>query len=312
MADTTQVGFGRTIAMANGKGGVGKTASLTALAGMAAATGLNVLIVDLDQQGDVSDDLGLQQATDEGAALREALLSGAPVQPQPTGRENLHVVFGGVALGNLDRLFTDDTDPWQYRLGAALGSLEADYDLILIDCPPGSYVGLTMACVAARYVIIPTRPDSSSIKALRHVAHSFIEVRPMNPDLTLLGVLLFGIETTSTRIRRETRAQVTADLGGSAPVFDTVIRYAVSPARQGRERGRLPHELEEDWEHQEQHSPFWERLRNKLSGSGGADATEEMRLPPSASGLASDYAALTQEIFSAIEAEEAALRKDQP
>lgn len=305
MTGARHVGLARAIAMANGKGGVGKTSTLTGIAAMAAAAGQAVLVVDLDQQGDVTDDLGLQASTDEGAALRAALTGSQDLHPQPSGRENLDVIFGGVGLGNLDRLFLDDTQPWQYALATALAPLEANYDLVLIDCPPNSYVGLTMACVAARYVIIPTRADISSIKALRHVARSFTEVRPMNPDLTLLGVVLFGISTASTRVRREARQDVSATLGGTAPVFDTVIRYVDAPGREGRKRGRLPHELEEDWQHQQQTDPFWKQLRKRLTkpgNTGGEDA--EQRLPPSVSGLAQDYADLTQEVFTAIQTAE--------
>lgn len=292
-------GLARTVAVANGKGGVGKTSLLVGVGGLAAAAGMSVLLVDLDQQGDVSDDLGLASHTDEGSALRAALTTGAPLTPQPTGREHLSVIYGGIELGSLDRLYPDDTEPWSHRLADALAPLDPDYDLILLDCPPGSHVGLIMSCVAAKYVITPTRPDPSSIKALRHVATSFTQVRPLNPALTLLGVALFGIETTSTRIRAEVREQVTADLGGAAPVFDTVIRYAVSPAKRGRERGRLPHELETDLRTEEHQTPWWKQLRDRLSNGGGD--TPPVRLPPSASGLAEDYTALTQEIFSAIE-----------
>lgn len=296
-------GLSRTVAVANGKGGAFKTSVSSGLAGLAAAAGMRVLLVDLDQQGNLTEDLGLGESTDHGMSLFAGLTGPQVLTPQPTGREHLDIVYGGHTLKELAGLpwTTDNADDWPYRLADALAPLDQDYDLIILDCPPSTGAVLTMACVAARYVLIPTRSDTSSLRGLRAIADHFLDARPRNPNLTLLGVVLAGIGRASTRIRRETRQAVDLDLGGSAPVFQSVIRYAESPANQVRSRGRLPHELESDLQDQETSRPWWKSLRERLSGGGGADT---LRLPPTASGLAEDYATLTQEVFAAIAAHE--------
>lgn len=295
-------GLSRTVAVANGKGGAFKTSVSSGLAGLAAVAGMRVLLVDLDVQGDLTDDLGLGEDTDNGMSLFAGLTGPQVLTPRPTGREHLDIVYGGDALEDLVGLpyTTDNDDDWPYLLADALAPLDQDYDLIVLDCPPRTRAVLTMACVAARYVLIPTRPDASSRKGLRAVASHFLDARPRNPDLTLLGVVLVGISQPSTRIRRQARQQVEDDLGGSATVFRSVIRYADKPGYELRNTGRLPHELESDLKDQETSRPWWQSLRERLGG-GEADT---LRLPPSASGLAEDYATLTQEVFAAIAAHE--------
>jgi cellulose biosynthesis protein BcsQ len=195
-----------------------------------------------------------------------------------------------------------------HALANSTARVADDYDLILIDCPPGNEVLQTLALVAARYALIPTRSDASSRKGLREVARRFMAVRPHNEHLELLGVVRTGITSAGKTIRDEVRRDIEADLGGAAPVLQTYIRYAERPAKTVRDTGRLPHELEPELANQRQH--LFQRLRElrkakQPHGKHRNNTTEaEVVLAPSTSGLAQDYAELTQEFLDLLEAAE--------
>src|ERR1700712_5606427 len=94
----------RVVAVANGKGGVGKTSTATELAGLASEAGYKILLIDLDPQGNVGEDLGYTGAGtgDEGAAMVSALMSGRPLPVSlPAVRPNVDVIAGGERLDDL-------------------------------------------------------------------------------------------------------------------------------------------------------------------------------------------------------------------
>lgn len=294
-------GLPRVLAVANGKGGVFKTSITAAVGGMAAGGGLRVLIVDLDPQGNLTEDVGMHEATDEGEATFLALRSRRPLTAQPSGRENLDIVYGGTSLADVEQMLPNrngGAGRWQHALADSLAPLVDDYDLVILDCPPRSPNLTTMALVAARYVLIPTRPDKSSRKGMVVMASLFAEVRPLNPDLDLLGVVITGVETRATVIRDTVRATINESLDGVAPVLDTVIRQVTASAWQARERGQMPHELGAELEEQERDRPWWQLRRRHAAGE--RPVVGELRLPRSASGVAHDYAELTREVLTAI------------
>lgn len=318
MTDTTTTpaaGLDRVVAVINGKGGVFKTSIVSSMGGLLAAAGWRVLLVDFDIQGNLSEDLGLADVTDEGKHQLDVIPTTQPFRPKPTGRENLDVVTGGEYLQDLESLMKgrQGRDPkWMHSLAESLAGVQDDYDLILIDCPPGIEVLQIMALVAARYVVIPTRADAGSRKGMRAVARRFVAAREQNPDLMLLGVVRTGITVSAKRIRDDVRREIAEDLGGAAPVFETCIRYAESPAKAVRDAGRLPHELEPDA--QRMQKARLERLRERkrlerLERKGGKRrkdlvAEAEVVLAPSVGGVAQDYAELAQEFADLLAAAE--------
>lgn len=318
MTDTTTTpaaGLDRVVAVINGKGGVFKTSIVSSMGGLLAAAGWRVLLVDFDIQGNLSEDLGLADITDEGKHQLDVIPTAQPFRPKPTGRENLDVVTGGEYLQDLESLMKgrQGRDPqWMHSLAESLAGVQDDYDLILIDCPPGIEVLQIMALVAARYVVIPTRADAGSRKGMRAVARRFVAARAQNPDLMLLGVVRTGITVSAKRIRDDVRREIAEDLGGAAPVFETCIRYAESPAKAVRDAGRLPHELEPDA--QRMQKARLERLRErkrleKLERKGGKRRKDlvteaEVVLAPSVGGVAQDYAELAQEFADLLAAAE--------
>lgn len=317
MTTTTAAGLPRTVAVINGKGGVFKSSIVSSVGGLLAEAGWRVLLIDFDVQGNQSEDLGLAHLTDEGQHQVDVVPNGRPFQPTPTGRPNLDVVCGGTALDDLESIMKgrQSRDPeWVHGLARSIEAVQSNYELVLIDCPPGSSILQSMALVAARYAIIPTRSDSSSRKGMRAIARRFDAVHPYNPNLELLGVVRTGITVAAKRIRTEVLREVREDLGGSAPVFETCIRYAESPAKAVRDLGKLPHELEPD-AHRMQRVRL-ERLRErkrleKLERRGGKrkalpEDEAEVILAPSVGGVAQDYAELTQEFLDLLDAAELA------
>jgi cellulose biosynthesis protein BcsQ len=167
--------------------------------------------------------------------------------------------------------------------------------LVLVDTPPGEPVLQDLVFAAADYVVIPTRSDDASLDGLVAVAQRFAQARRANPDLTLLGVVLFGVRKGSTRLREQVREALEDALDGSAPVFEATIRYLESAAVDMRRRGLLPHELEQ--RHSTEPAKRFARLR---AGGGRALRDADLLLSSNATGLSGDYAELTKELLTAI------------
>jgi len=288
----------RTMAVINGKGGVGKTSTVSNVGGLLASAGYKVLLVDLDVQGNLAEDLGYvgTDLNDEGLGLFQAVSAGQPIVPVRGIRPGLDVVPGGERLEDLDDVLSGrrrrEGSAAAEAFAASLAPTAAAYDLVLIDCPPGQEVLQEVALVAARWVIIPTRTDVSSRKGLRKVARRFDTAGHINPELQLLGVILHGATKAATRITAEAIAGVQEDFSGSAPLFTAHIRYAEAAAVDARKRGQLVHELERDVA---SGPKWWERRRNGQKGSG---------LAASAGTLAQDYQALAEEIVDRLADEE--------
>lgn len=241
----------RVIAVANGKGGVGKTSTATHLGGQAAASGRRVLLVDLDPQGNTVEDLGYVN-DDHGASLVRAVMAGTPVRILHDVRPRLDVVPGGEHLNELADHFhsrrlrrRDGEDSALLGLARAIAPVAAGYDLVVVDCPPANSDVLQDAALElAKYLLIPTHSDKSSRNGIIEMARRFSYVRQHgNPDLELLGVLLFGVTSSATTVKRAARGWIDGALQGQAPVFDATIRHVEATAYEVREQGRLAHEL---------------------------------------------------------------------
>lgn len=178
----------RVVAIANGKGGVGKTSLTAGLGGLIAAAGYRVLTVDADPQGNLRRDLGY--ASSDGQGLASAIQMGSALKPIRDVRENLDSIAGGVALydvpaAHISRMSRGQSLP---GLGKALNEVRpnapahADYDLVLIDTPPGEPVLQDLVFGAADYLIIPTRSDDASLDGLVAVAGRFTNARTTNPN----------------------------------------------------------------------------------------------------------------------------------
>jgi chromosome partitioning protein len=295
----------RAVAVAQGKGGVGKTSLATNIAGLAAAGGFRACIVDLDQQGNVARDLGFPP--NSGDELFASLISTAPLPRMTDVRPGLDVVPGGPATGDLASVFASRIqrgtgDDLATVLESKLGAIAGDYDLIMVDTPPGDRVIVEAALTISSAVIIPTRMDEASIDGVTRIAERFVAVRGRNPNLRLAGVVLFAIAQRTTRLERDVREALTSILEGHAPVFNTRIRYLESAAADARRRGLLVHELEQAGVADKR-----ERLAALRAATAIVEADERKAFiaanrdqslyASKSSGLAEDYEALTRELL---------------
>lgn len=293
-------GLERVVAVVNGKGGVGKTTISANIGGMLASSGYRVLLVDMDPQGNLAEELGYTHGAinDDGLALAQALAFSGGATPVDGVRENLDVLIGGphldMAAAGLTMKAQKDPTAAKLALASVLTPLADGYDLILIDCPPGQETLQQAALAAARWALIPVKTDASSRKGLRDVARRLDAVVGLNPDLDLLGVVLFGVNRSAKRVSETARAAIAEDLGDEAPIFTTSIRHAEAAAQESRERGLLAFELEEavlsapKW---------WEVRRDHVQHDGPRSR--------SAVGLAEDFQALGEEVIARITASEA-------
>lgn len=282
------------VSFAISKGGAGKTSLTANFAGTLARSGWRVLAVCMDPQDNLGEELGYTHRgeSDDGKALVEALLDGAPLRPSLTDvRPDLDVICAGPLLGAARRdLILRDVAPT--ALADALHPLAADYDAVVIDCPPLDETLQELALVASDWLITPSQADLSSRKGIRDLAGAFIAARHHNPDLQFGAVVLFDVPKSATRMTREVRDYLTTELDDLARVCEHSIRTAKVVATEARDRGLLVHELAAL---AEQAPPFWKIRRGEAKASG---------VPDAAVSVAQDYALVAAEILSIIQPED--------
>lgn len=292
-------GISRVVTFANGKGGVGKTTCAVNVAGLSAAAGWRVLLIDLDPQGNAGHDLGYSWpdangdvGSDGGEHLVNALTTAAQLKPVLRDvRPNLDVISGGERLDDLEDVLAGRArrgGDARRMLADALRPIADDYDLIIIDTPPTRPVLLQLALAATQWMVVPTKSDRGSIEGLRTLAAQVVRARETNPVIGVLGAVLFDTGTAATRIRSDAAEDITAVLGGAAEVFKSVIRHSESVAVDAREKGHLVHEIAERVQDAE---PYWVALK---------EGRRPNRVPGSAPALADDFVLLTQEILKRI------------
>lgn len=247
----------RVIAVANGKGGVGKSSLTANLAGEFAYKDLRVLIVDLDVQGNQTNRFGLDaEATDSGESIYNALVTGSELAAINGVRPNIDLIAGGSKLawvqgiqyGQVAVAGPQRTEPWARALQAwrqALGEqiTRGDYDMVLLDCPPGNRDLQTVALSAARWILAPIDAGVDSWTGLWDTLGPIVTTvqEEINPDLAWLGMVLFAHPVNATRGRK----QVQEYLGDNdaVPLFDSSIRAARAAAIEAGNEGLLMREL---------------------------------------------------------------------
>jgi chromosome partitioning protein len=188
-------GFQRILAISNQKGGVGKTTTAVNLATAIAAVHKRVLVIDLDPQGNASTSLGIDHKhrtlNTYHVLTGQAPLSAAIV---PTAVPGLSVVPSGVDLAAAELELVDLEDR-QARLRNALAAGAADFDFVLIDCPPSLGLLTLNALVAAHAVMVPLQAEFLALEGISHLAKTIERVRKaFNPTLELQGIVLTMVD----------------------------------------------------------------------------------------------------------------------
>lgn len=216
------------ISIINLKGGVGKSVTACNLAAELAHMGNNVLVVDLDKQGNTSKFFGVLDY--DRPTVADVLLgdkSAAVAIEENTGIPAVHLLPCNMRMLKANQQILMDTmEPQQIRLRQAFegSALEDAYDYCIMDCPPDLDMGSINALCAADWVIIPVDCDEWACDGLREIVDQIERVQMYyNPRLKIMGTLL-------TKYRRtKYAAAVTGQLAvlQDVPLLHTVIRYTV-------------------------------------------------------------------------------------
>jgi chromosome partitioning protein len=217
----------RIIAIANQKGGVGKTTTAINLGTALAAIGEQVLIIDLDPQGNASTGLGIDRRS-RSRSMYDVLASELPVQEavMPTAVPRLSLAPSTIDLSGLELQASQDRER-ALRLRNALAPLRNAtpgpdaLSYVLIDCPPSLNLLTINAMTAADAVLVPLQCEFFALEGLSQLLQTVESVRSaLNPDLALHGIVL-----TMHDARNNLSNQVIADVrqNSGQKVYDTVI-----------------------------------------------------------------------------------------
>jgi chromosome partitioning protein len=244
------------VALANQKGGVGKSTTAINLAAAMAFQDHRVLLVDLDPQGNATSGLGIDRGSIE-ISIYDVLLKESAMEDaiEPTSVRNLFVVPATIDLAGAEielvSMFSREN-----RLKNAIEDLESDFEIILIDCPPSLGLLTVNALTAAQEVVIPIQCEYYALEGLSQLLRNVDLVSAnLNPGLKVGGVVLtmydartklsrevaeqvreyFGDVAFKTLIPRSVRLSEAPSYGEPIEAFDPMSRGAIAYRQLGRE-----------------------------------------------------------------------------
>ncbi len=181
--------MGKTIAITNQKGGVGKTTTAINLSACLAEVGKKILLIDLDPQGNSTSGVGGKA---DQKSIYEALMGRIPIEAcvQKTVVSGLFLIPSDIRLTGAE-LELVDLDQREYRLKVLTKALESQYDFIFIDCPPSLGLLTLNALSAAQRVLIPIQCENYALEGVTSLMNTVNRVKhTFNPRLDIEGVLL--------------------------------------------------------------------------------------------------------------------------
>ena len=217
--------MGKVLAVANQKGGVGKTTTAVNLSAALALSGRRILLIDMDPQGHATSGIGVAK-TAVGVSVYDVVINGLSTGSalMPTPVENLDIIPGSIHLAGAEVELVSIASR-EFRLKDSLRQVRDWYDIVLIDCPPSLGLLTINALVACDEVLIPIQCEYYALEGLSQLLESIALIRRgLNPGLRIGGVIL-----TMFDARTNLAEQVAAEVRRHFPneVFQTVIPRSV-------------------------------------------------------------------------------------
>ena len=215
----------RVIAIANHKGGCGKTTTSVNLAYEFGRAGLSVLLIDLDTQANASLHIGKKHPSEVSITAAELLTGNPELLPQAIEEEthfpNVALIYGGLGLERAEDNLRDTAPRPSEELKSKIAPLmEGFYDVVIIDCPPSLKHLTSNGLTAADYVIIPIESGSQyGLYGMSDLLRHIERIKRINPSLSVLGGLLVRHDERQS-VCKTIQAQAAAQIG---KLFETKI-----------------------------------------------------------------------------------------